>query len=93
MSIQSATQDADRPLGMTNAAIAAKDAEIAALTAAKDAEIASLRAGLLFLNDLISESHGVYGWHLNGDNAGWDEFLGDGTPLRVAIDAATKEDK
>jgi hypothetical protein len=45
-------------------------AERDALLVQRDALAAALRGFM----DIVSESHGVAGYHLNGDVAGWDEF-------------------
>lgn len=38
------------------------------------ARITYLEAALKVYEDIVSESRGVDGWHLNGDIAEWDEF-------------------
>ena len=39
------------------------------------AEIDRLKAGLNAVQELINDSHGVVGLHLNGDVAPWDSLL------------------
>lgn len=46
-----------------------------------------LAAGLIALRDLIRESEGVAGFHLNGDVASWSELLQEGSALAPASDA------
>ena len=44
-------------------------------TAELNAEVERLREAVNAVFDLIEESHGVTGLHLNGDVAPWDELL------------------
>ena len=43
-----------------------------------EAENERLRAGIKAVENLIGDSHGVYGLHLNGDLSPWDELLAGG---------------
>ena len=62
---------------------------------------AKMREALEEVADLIGESSGVYGLHLNGDNSPWSEIEQGGRFERLttlpealaAIDAAMQEDK
>lgn len=52
--------------------------ELKALRAERDAlweKVETLRKGLKAVDDLINESDGVYGFHLNGDLSPWGDFL------------------
>jgi hypothetical protein len=41
----------------------------------KDNRITHLEAGIKAVAELINDSQGVYGLHLNGDPSPWDELL------------------
>ena len=43
-----------------------------------EAEVERLRKGIAAVSSLIADSSGVYGLHLNGDPAPWDELLSGG---------------
>jgi len=43
-----------------------------------EAEVERLRKGIAAVSALIADSSGVYGLHLNGDPAPWDELLSGG---------------
>jgi len=43
-----------------------------------EAKVKKLRQGIDVVGVLIENSNGVYGLHLNGDNAPWDELLARG---------------
>jgi hypothetical protein len=52
--------------------------EVDALRAERDAlreKVETQRKGLKAVKDLINETAGVYGYHLNGDLSPWGEFL------------------
>jgi len=56
-------------------------AELAALrirAEQAEAEVERLRKGIAAISALIADSSGVYGLHLNGDPAPWDELLSGG---------------
>lgn len=55
-------------------AYAENDELLEQLTALRE-RVKELEKGLLSVGALIAESHGVYGLHLNGDVAPWDELL------------------
>lgn len=44
---------------------------------ALEAKVASLSRQLDVFEAIVSDSHGVAGYHLNGDVAEWDELLDD----------------
>ena len=54
--------------------------------AAKDARIAQLEAAVTAVAQLIDESNGVDGLHLNGDVASWDSLLEGGRYEEWLID-------
>ncbi len=76
--------------------------QLAEVTAGRDrlrAELNVARVGLMAVEDLIDESKGVYGLHLNGDPAPWSEIRGHGRLCEwledydVAVLAAVAETK
>ena len=52
--------------------------ELAQRLNAAEAEVERLRKGIAAVSSLIADSSGVYGLHLNGDPAPWDELLSGG---------------
>lgn len=46
--------------------------------ASRDIDIDTLKKGIVAVRELIDESAGVYGLHLNGEGAPWDELEKDG---------------
>lgn len=65
----------------------------------KDKVIAELKQGLIAVRELINESRGVEGLHLNGEVATWDSLESGGqfeewlTGFNIAEDLLTKDNK
>lgn len=71
--------------------LAERDARIAQLERERDEACLHLRAVVSEVEDLIGESCGVYGLHLNGDAAPWSELVAGGRFERIASVAAARE--
>lgn len=66
-----------------------RDALLAHLERERDEARSHLQAVVSEVQNLIGESHGVYGLHLNGDAAPWSEIVAGGRFERIAsVDAA-----
>lgn len=66
-----------------------RDALVAQLERERDEARSHLQSVVSEVQDLIGESHGVYGLHLNGDAAPWSEIVAGGRFERIAsVDAA-----
>lgn len=64
--------------------------ELAEITAERDSLMRVLARSREFLREvdaLIAESHGVYGMHLNGDEAPWDDVLVGGRFERLFLES------
>lgn len=51
-----------------------KASRLSSIARAQDATITRLREALCSLLDIIHESKGVYGYHLNGEPSPWSDF-------------------
>lgn len=84
--------DSAKPNEFVDAELARQlEREVTALTA----QLAEARRGLDAVADLINESSGVTGLHLNGDVASWDELRTGGRfeDWLIDFDAALQESK